>query len=66
MAIYHLLDLKKYVDEETRQQRREICNKCPRRNPKMDTCRMCGCFLKLKIKLATEECPERNWKKKIS
>lgn len=63
MAIYHLLDSKKYVDETTRQARRKICDGCDKRNPVLDKCRACGCFVALKIKLKTEACPLGNWQK---
>jgi len=63
MAVYHLLNPKNYIPQAEKDKRRAICNGCDRRNPRLDKCRVCGCLLNLKIKLAQEECPEGKWKK---
>lgn len=69
MAIYDLLDPNKYVSKEEYKERLLLCNSCPERlkdsngNPltKFSRCPFCGCFIRLKAKLETEECPLGDW-----
>lgn len=45
-------------------ERLAICAACPKRihiPPLPDRCRVCGCFLALKVRLPSEHCPERKW-----
>lgn len=41
--------------------RTEVCNKCPERNPKHNICNVCGCFLKMKIPRKEEKCDLGKW-----
>ncbi len=41
--------------------RRQICNQCPRRDPKTEQCLECSCFLSLKTELVSEDCPLSKW-----
>jgi len=47
------------VDDEIREGREEICEKCD--NLKNGRCFECGCFLAMKLVLATEKCPIGKW-----
>lgn len=69
MAIYDLLDPNLYVTKEEYRERLELCNSCPERLEankgnaltKFSRCPECGCFIRLKAKLETEECPLGDW-----
>jgi hypothetical protein len=69
MAITDLIDPSKYVEKEEYKERLLLCNSCPERleasknNPltKFSRCPECGCFIRLKAKLNTEECPLGDW-----
>ena len=69
MAIYDLLRPNKYVSREEYQKRLKLCNDCPERLKESDgkpltkfsRCPECGCFLRLKARLETEECPLGDW-----
>lgn len=39
----------------------EICKQCEFWRVSDNRCSKCGCFLKLKVKLATEHCPVERW-----
>lgn len=38
-----------------------ICRVCPEFRPKTETCRKCGCFMKLKTKIEKARCPLNKW-----
>ena len=69
MAIIDLLDPNKYVSKEELIERLTLCNTCPERLKesngkaltKFSRCPECGCFLRLKARLETEECPFGDW-----
>jgi len=69
MAIIDLLDPNKYVSKEELIERLTLCNTCPERlkesggRPltKFSRCPECGCFLRFKPRLETEECPLGDW-----
>jgi hypothetical protein len=69
MAIIDLLVPNKYVSKEELIERLTLCNSCPERlkasegKPltKFSRCPECGCFLRLKARLETEECPLGDW-----
>lgn len=48
----------KHVDDKEFGLRVSTCDKCPDRNTRFNQCERCLCFLKFKIPLATENCPE--------
>jgi hypothetical protein len=47
--------------EELAAYRFEICSTCPFFRPKSQTCKKCGCFMKLKTTLANAKCPVGKW-----
>jgi hypothetical protein len=50
-----------YASEEVETSRFAICNKCPYLRRTTKQCTQCGCFMKLKTKLAAAECPVGKW-----
>ena len=49
-----------FVTEEQGNLRMEICKSCEKLSPH-SFCRMCGCFMPAKTKLANESCPIGKW-----
>ena len=47
--------------EELAEYRLEICKGCAWFRKTSQTCRKCGCFMKLKTTLAHAKCPEGKW-----
>ena len=47
--------------EEIAAYRLEICSTCEFFRKRTQTCRKCGCFMKLKTTLANAECPIKKW-----
>ena len=47
--------------EELAAYRLEICSTCPFYRKLSNTCRKCGCFMKLKTTLANAKCPIGKW-----
>lgn len=47
--------------EELAEYRLEICKTCPAYRPKTNTCKKCGCFMKLKTTLENAKCPIGKW-----
>ena len=47
--------------DETVKSRLEICKACEYFRPKTETCRKCGCFMKLKTTLVNAKCPIDKW-----
>lgn len=51
-----------YLDDtDAAQKRMLICEDCPRLIRETKQCRECGCFMKLKTKLANAKCPIGKW-----
>jgi hypothetical protein len=48
------------LDDEANR-RFAICEECPRLIKSTKQCKECGCFMKLKVKIATAECPLSKW-----
>lgn len=42
-------------------ERMRICKKCPKYDAMFGRCRDCGCFLRAKVEMAGEECPQGKW-----
>jgi hypothetical protein len=47
--------------EELEKYRLEICRSCEWFRPKQQTCKKCGCFMKLKTKIEKAKCPVGKW-----
>jgi hypothetical protein len=52
---------KERVAEADAEKRLEICEKCPSLLRATHQCKECGCFMKLKVKLANATCPLSKW-----
>jgi len=51
-----------YVDNFEKKRRFNICNGCKYYKPKKRRCKQCGCFLRWKTLLKSQQCPEGYWK----
>lgn len=51
----------KRSSEDEFQRRMDICRSCEFFRVKTETCRKCGCFMKLKTKLERSHCPINKW-----
>jgi hypothetical protein len=52
------------TDKDTVMERLSICSVCPNRlSVGVDMCKLCGCIIQGKIRLAGESCPESKWGK---
>ena len=51
----------KHVTEEVRQERIRLCESCEHFQGKTRQCGICRCFLDLKTRFSTEECPIGRW-----
>jgi len=47
--------------EELAATRMAICEACPRLLKATSQCKECGCFMKIKVKLAAAVCPIAKW-----
>jgi hypothetical protein len=47
--------------EELAKARLDICKGCDWFRPKTNTCKKCGCFMKLKTNLENAKCPIGKW-----
>jgi len=50
-----------FAPVEIQESRYSICTSCDRLTSKTKQCRECGCFMKLKVKLAEAVCPLNKW-----
>jgi hypothetical protein len=50
-----------WVGKETAQARFDACKSCEHLFKPTNTCKQCGCFMKLKVKIAEATCPVGNW-----
>lgn len=49
------------VTEIEKESRISICQSCEFFNDQFQTCRICGCLLKIKTSLVAENCPINKW-----
>jgi hypothetical protein len=49
------------VDNQTRENRLNLCKKCPNLFALTGNCKLCGCFVSLKTKLKNQKCPIEKW-----
>tara|TARA_R100000664_G_scaffold2984_1_gene6998 strand:+ start:6215 stop:6613 length:399 start_codon:yes stop_codon:yes gene_type:complete len=52
-----------FTSQEVYQDRLAICRECIYYFKPTGTCKRCGCFMKIKARLAPMECPEKMWQK---
>lgn len=50
----------KFVSSKKSKERIEICRSCENYLPLLGNCKLCGCFMKLKVTLAGSECADKN------
>lgn len=64
MSVFDLLNSEYYIkDERVVRERVNTCFWCPEYINLTGQCSECGCFIKAKAKLKTEDCPLEKWKK---
>ncbi len=51
----------KLLENNKIEERKKICSLCPYLFKPTFTCKKCGCFMKIKTKLANAKCPEGKW-----
>ena len=51
----------KLLENNKIEERKKICSLCPYLYKPTFTCKKCGCFMKIKTKLANAKCPEGKW-----
>lgn len=56
-----LLSSKNYITRDIRDERYEVCKKCPRLFKPTKTCKECGCFMAAKTWLKDATCPLDKW-----
>lgn len=56
-----LLNRNNYTGDDVADARMAICYECPSLIQITNQCRECGCFMKLKTKLAAAVCPIGKW-----
>lgn len=47
--------------EETSNKRIDICGTCPNLDSTTIRCKVCGCFLKTKVRFEASKCPADKW-----
>jgi hypothetical protein len=47
--------------EDLAKERLKVCAECPEFAKLARQCRLCGCFMDIKVKLLEAECPEKKW-----
>lgn len=62
-AVRHIADAGREVDECTREKRLAVCRDCPDCDTERFVCRhqSCGCFLNIKARWESEDCPAGKW-----
>lgn len=52
-----------YASKEKQLERFSVCSECPDLIKLTSQCKLCGCFMKIKVKLSHAECPAGKWGK---
>jgi len=55
--------LSRKVSIEVQEYRYNTCSGCEKLYKPTDTCRVCGCFMKVKTWMPEQECPIKKWTK---
>lgn len=53
--------LSKKVSKKIQEERYSICQSCEKLYRPSDTCRVCGCFMKVKTWMPNQSCPLKKW-----
>ena len=53
--------LRKFVSEDVRNIRMDICKECPSWSERFNRCTECGCQMRVKVALASSQCPLKKW-----
>lgn len=49
------------VDDQEQARRLAVCTACEHYDAAQARCRRCGCYARLKSRIATQDCPEGRW-----
>lgn len=49
------------LDNEKAIERAKVCASCPELFKPTWSCKKCGCFMKVKVRIAVSSCPEGKW-----
>lgn len=58
-----MIPLIRQAPEHIKEERLAICNSCDKFLHTTSTCKVCGCFMKLKTAYAKAMCPLKKWDK---
>lgn len=47
--------------DELAEERMKVCEVCPHLKKLLNQCDLCGCFLDLKVKVLSAQCPIQKW-----
>jgi hypothetical protein len=47
--------------EELYKKRKEICDQCEKKDNEKNTCKVCGCYLEIKLRATFSHCPMYKW-----
>lgn len=50
-----------YASPDAQNERYGMCESCEHFRQKTKQCKLCGCFMKMKVKLLEAECPIGKW-----
>tara|TARA_Y100000004_G_C8652071_1_gene301559 strand:- start:132 stop:467 length:336 start_codon:yes stop_codon:yes gene_type:complete len=53
--------MRRFVPDEVKSERMEICRTCPSWNESSNRCRECGCQMRVKTTLTSSKCPLNKW-----
>jgi len=53
--------LRRFVPDDVKQIRMEICRECPSWDERFNRCTECGCQMRVKASLTSSECPLKKW-----
>lgn len=58
---WNLFDGSSRSSDEIAEERFAICKECPQLRPITNQCRVCNCFMHLKVKIEAATCPQGFW-----
>ena len=60
------LFLRRFVPEDVKDLRMDICKVCPSWEHRSNRCTECGCQMKVKVSLSSSECPLKKWGRHVA